>query len=86
MTAHREGTTEMSTPTASPFHRYMFEIWPDLMPAASWPLRLPEHLTVSATDADQAREFAAQAIKPDQRATLTGHVRSQCYPAHPGQR
>lgn len=73
-----------AAPVASPFHMFVFEVWPDPLPAAGWPVLVPDHLTVKATDADQAREFAAQGIKPGQAATLTGHIRARCYPAHPG--
>lgn len=71
-------------PLASPFHMFTVEVWPDPMPAASWPMLVPDRLTIKATDAAQAGEFAAQAIKPGQRATVAGHIRSKCWPPHPG--
>jgi hypothetical protein len=72
------------TSTPAPFHMYTFEVWPDPLPAASYPMLVPDHVTVKAAGYDQARDYATDGLEPGRTLGAAGHLRSQCYPPHPG--
>jgi len=71
----------MITPAAA--HEYMFEVWPDPMPAASYPMTVPDHVTVRAAGYEQAREAAITGLAAGRALGFPYHQRSRCTPPHP---
>ncbi len=78
---HLDALVEATAPES---HVYAFEVWPDPLPQASYPMLLPERVTVKAPDASIALTMATAGIKAGQAIGACSHIRSMCSPAHPG--
>ena len=69
---------------SAPVHQYSFEVWPDPLPTATYPILLPGRVTVRAGDPETARSMAAQQIQAGQALGACAHWRGRCTPPHPG--
>ena len=67
---------------STPVHEYVFEVWPDPMPATSYPILLPGRITVRAGEHQEALELAREQLQPGQALGACHHWRSRCEPAH----
>ena len=71
--------------TTEPVHSYTFEIWPDPMPAATYPMLVPDRLTVTSEHtAGAARCLADARVPAGQALGYVYHNRTRCVPPHPG--
>jgi len=60
------------------WHSYGYEIWPDPMPAASYPMLVPEHVILFVRDDAPATLLPTTA--PGQSAHRVQHNRYNCVP------
>jgi hypothetical protein len=65
-------------------HEYAFEVWPDPLPQASYPMLIPGRVTARAADLDTGRQLAGQSITAGQALGAVSHWRTRCQPPHPG--
>lgn len=75
------------TGTAQPTdqHVWCFEIWPDPLPVASWPMLLAGSTgRITAATPKEARAIAEAQLSPGQAIGAGQHIRSACTPCHPG--
>lgn len=73
----QQGTTSTRKQTAMQWHKYVYEIWPDPMPVATYPILVPDHAVLYVREGISAWDVSPD-VPSGFRATPASHVRSQC--------
>ena len=59
------------------WHKYVYEVWPDPMPVASYPLLVPDHIVLYVREGTSAWDTCPD-VPEGFCAHPAMHVRSQC--------
>ena len=58
------------------WHKVLYEVWPDPMPTATYPLLVPEHVVMYVRDDADVLPDVPEGFSVHR----TGHARYQCHP------